>query len=132
MYGLCPRSSGGSGRRAGPRGPDEPLVGQAGTGRSQGPWVNEQHVCARAPASCAPRACPEDWRSATAEFGSFPRVTAVVGGGSLPRSNGLGVGVCQTQPGGRGGTRGWYVARFGGSSRGGSCCVDREMPRGGH
>lgn len=47
-----------------------PLGGWAGTGGSQGPWFNEQHVCAQLGFLHGAR--PEDWCLATTEFGSFP------------------------------------------------------------
>lgn len=54
-----------------------------GRGGHRGPGLTSS-TCAPGLRLPARRARPEDWRSATAEFGSFPRVTAVVGGAPYP------------------------------------------------
>lgn len=67
---------------------------------SQGPWSNQQHVRGPGSGFLHITRAPRGRAFGNEQLGRFPHVPAV---GAPPHSEGLGIGVCQTQPGGRGG-----------------------------
>lgn len=131
LVGPCPHASGRPGPGMGPRGPDEASRrARPGLGSRRGPGLTSS-TCApgsgflRAARSPRGLACGDCriWLLSPCDCrGGVPT------GGSPPRSDGLGVGVCQTQPGGCGGARGWYAPKFGGKSRVGAVARTERCP----